>query len=66
MKPFRIDFKFSIEEQASIYVAAETPEIAQAGALEILQRTGGVYGTAEVTSVAEYDPSESQTLPTMN
>ena len=66
MKSYRVDFKFTIEEQASMYVIAETDEQAKTGALDILQKTGGVYATSEVTSVEEYNPMEAQNPPTMN
>ena len=42
-----------------MYVIADDPEIAKTGALEILLKTGGVYGTSEVTSVEEYNPIEA-------
>jgi len=59
VKSYRVDFKFTVEEQASMYVIADDPEIAKTGALEILLKTGGVYGTSEVTSVEEYNPIEA-------
>lgn len=59
VKSYRVDFKFTVEEQASMYVVTDTPENAKAGCLEMLQKSGGVYQNAEVMSVEEY------THPTM-
>ena len=49
-----------------MYVIAETEEQAKNGALDILQKTGGIYATSEVSSVEEYNPMEAQNPPTMN
>lgn len=62
MKPYRVDFKYIIEEQASVYVIAAGPDEAKAGA-EIMLGEGDNYTSLEVTSVEEY---KRPTSPTVN
>lgn len=53
IKPYRVDFSYWTENTASIFVAAETPEIASEGARQILDQETD-YTDAEIISAEEY------------
>lgn len=62
---YRVDFKYVLEEQASLYIVAETPELAAEGAKIMLGKSGQQYASPEITKVEEYNPVEP-TNPTLN
>lgn len=52
MKPYRVDFRFNLESEASTYVIANNEEEAAAGAMMVISQTDS-YSDPEVTKVAE-------------
>lgn len=62
VKPYRVDFKYTTFEQASIYIAADTPENAKEGVEAMLSEIAE-YDSPEVVAVEEYKkPVTSTTL----
>lgn len=53
MQPFRVDFKFEVTEQASIYVAAKDEAAARAGA-EAMLKEYPEYTDPEVVKVEPF------------
>ena len=66
MKPYRVDFKFTFEDQASLYIVAPDEAAAASGALEMISKNPGQYSNPEVVKVEEYQPTETPTSPTLN
>lgn len=61
VKAFRVDFKFTSEDTASMFVIAATPEDAAAGCMQMLKENEQQYGNPEVTTVEEYKKPEEET-----
>ena len=59
-KPYRVDFKYSLENQASVYVCAEDADKAKDGALQILQNETE-YVDPSVTAVEEVTKKDTNT-----
>lgn len=53
MKPYRVDFKYSVESEASMYVCAANEKDAAKGAIVILENTARSYRDPEITKVEE-------------
>jgi hypothetical protein len=62
MKPYRVDFKYVVEETASMFVVAPDPDAAAEGAKEMLSFEDQ-YTSPEITSVEEY---KREPKPTVN
>ena len=62
VKPFRIDFKYIVENTASMYIVAENEAAAREGAKQMLQMHEQEYTSPEITTVEEYKREE----PTVN
>jgi hypothetical protein len=54
-KPYVVRFKYSVEEEASIYIGAENEEAAREAALEMLANDPvGRVSNPEIIEVSEY------------
>lgn len=60
-KPFRVDFKYMVEDQASIFVIAETADAAKAGAMAILEQEGQYTGI-QITNAEVHKKQKPETL----
>lgn len=63
VKAFRVDFKFTVEEQASMYVVADTPEAAAEGCMQMLKQNDQQYGNPEISKVEEYQKPAEEAAP---
>lgn len=69
VKAYRVDFKFTVEDQASMYVIAKNEAEAAEGCLMMLSQNEQTYQSPEVTKVEEYKKPEadgSETIPRLN
>ncbi len=68
-KAYRVDFKFMLEDQASIYIIARNEEEAAAGSLGMLKKNEQQYNSPEVIKVEEYkkepEPVNETLSPTL-
>lgn len=64
-KPYRVDFKFTVEETASMYVIAATEKDASDGCLQMLKQNDVQYGDPEIVKVEEYKQND-EASPRLN
>lgn len=58
VKAYRVDFKYTIEDTASMFVIADSAEAAEAGCMFMLQQNEQQYSNPEVVKVEEYKKPE--------
>lgn len=66
MKAYLVDFKYTIESEASTSIAAKNEEEAAEGAKFMLTAMGEPYASAEIVKVEEFKRPTETPQPTLN